>query len=105
MDDKLIMIVLVFFVLKMLNKKSCGCNENFASPSTYDFYNTPSYRTKVDCSDTPITFKKFINNEGIKWKPIHKAQKETQMLYEKYRNKYAETCPDSEYYAKFSATI
>ena len=107
MDDKLIMIVLVFFVIQMLNKKkSCGCPgnpENFTSPST--FYETPSFGTKVDCSDPPVTFKKFIENEGIRWKPIHKSQKATQMIYSKYRNEYAETCPDSDYYAKFSYTI
>ena len=103
MDDKLIMIVLVFFVLKMLNKKSCGCNEKFASPS--NFYDTPSFGTKVDCSEMPIKFKKFLKNEKIQWKPIHKSQKATQMLYEKYRNKYAETCPDSDYYAKYSYTL
>jgi hypothetical protein len=97
MDNKLIMIILVFFVFKMLNKKSCGCKENFSS-----FYDTPSYETKVDCSDEPITFKKFLKNEKIKWVPIHKNQTATQKLYSTYRNKYADICPDSDYYAKFS---
>ena len=100
MDDKLIMIILVFFVIKMLNKKSCGCRENFVS-----FYDTPSFETKVDCSNEPILFKEFLVNEKKKWKPIVSNQLATQLLYSDYRNKYAETCPDSDYYAKYSHTI
>ena len=103
MDDKLIMIVLVLFVIKMLNKKSCGCPENFASPST--FYDTPSFETKVDCSKAPILFKEFLVNENKKWKPIVHNQKATQHLYSDYRNKYAETCPDNDYYAPYSYGI
>ena len=38
-------------------------------------------------------------------KPIVSNQLATQLLYSDYRNKYAETCPDSDYYAKYSHTI
>ena len=47
MDDKLIMIVLVFFVIKMLNKKSCDILEILKISHHITFYDTPLMKQKL----------------------------------------------------------
>lgn len=107
MDNKIIIIILVFVGLTMLNKKSCGCSPKKENFSFKNFYGVPTYgTTKVSCPAPPVTYKQFLKNEKLDdGKFTTTNQSNNEKIYMKYRHDYANECPGNNYYPRTSYNI